>query len=185
MQEKTSCLSWSNLKSLTTLFWTSLPLQPNNFNTIPDSSAASLKSLPTLLMMAQCRLIITFRVDGERRRGLVWQMNRSVASNFLHKRHSQVSKQRTQGLFIDLKLRHLKRTFLLLLPSFFFFFCLMPAAPVQTFPVCTLTLSFSLKGRLRRKKPSYKEHWTNSKCWVSLPQNLFYCTSLLTWQVLI
>lgn len=39
--------------------------------------------------------------DGGRRGDWSGEMNKSVASNFLHKQHSQVSKQRIQGLFID------------------------------------------------------------------------------------
>lgn len=87
---------------------------PNNFCTVPYwqlhnlssinvdcGSTASHKILPTLLVRTPWT-VITSGVDKMRTRGFGRQMNKSVAINFLHKQHSQVSKQRIQSLFIDL-----------------------------------------------------------------------------------
>lgn len=60
-------------------------------------------------------------------------MNKSFASNFLHMRHSQVSKQRIQGLFLDFVAPHLKRKDL--------FFCLLPAVLIPTSLVHALARS--------------------------------------------
>ena len=85
------------------------------------------KILPTLLVRSPRGLVITSGVDKMRSGGLGglgggW--TKIVASNFLHKRPSQVSKQRIQGLFIELWLSFWKGLFIIYL-------FLVPACPAS------------------------------------------------------
>lgn len=62
-----------------------------------NCNAVKLKDVLAVLHLIQCKVS---GVNKMRREGLGTRMNKSVASHFLHKLHSQVSKQRIQGLFI-------------------------------------------------------------------------------------